>query len=54
MNVEFTAGLRADVDTMIAGRVAYHALHQAFSPRRPTPTVRLSSSTSLFADVEDR
>ncbi|MDX6262966.1 MAG: hypothetical protein QOH84_4654 [Kribbellaceae bacterium] len=31
LNVEFTAQLRAEVDTMIAGRKAYHQLNEAFS-----------------------
>jgi dihydrofolate reductase len=37
MNVEFTADLRAAVDTMLTGRKAYHALHEAFSQQASHP-----------------
>jgi len=37
MNVEFTADLRADVDTMLFGRKAYHALNAAFSQQATHP-----------------
>lgn len=37
LNVEFTEQLRAEVDTMIAGRKAYHQLNEAFSAQAADP-----------------
>jgi dihydrofolate reductase len=37
LNVEFTERLRAEVDTMIAGRRAYHHLNEAFSAQATHP-----------------
>jgi dihydrofolate reductase len=37
LNIEFTDGLRADVDTMLFGRKAYHALNAAFSQQATHP-----------------
>lgn len=37
MNTRFTAELRAEVDTVLAGRKAYHALHDAFSQQAAHP-----------------
>jgi dihydrofolate reductase len=37
LNIEFTEQLRAEVDTMVAGRKAYHQLNEAFSTQRNHP-----------------
>lgn len=37
LNVEFTEQLRAEVDTMVAGRKAYHQLNEAFSAQATHP-----------------